>query len=110
MSVGYVRISVLAVALTLAACGGPQYSRDGATDDQRRKDEGLCRAQVDELMVKERGINDDRQATLGATDERLGRTQLPRQMAATDERNRTSTLMGNCMTARGWTVKKDRPF
>ena len=52
MSVGCVRIPVLAVALTLAACGGPQYSRDGATDDQRRRDEGLCRAQVDELMVK----------------------------------------------------------
>jgi hypothetical protein len=110
MPVSGARVSVLAAVLALAACGAPQYSRDGASDDQRRRDEGLCRAQVDELMIKERNIADDRQVTLGGTDDRLGRSQLPRQMAASDDRNRSRTLMGNCMQARGWTVKRDKLF
>ncbi len=100
---------ILAATLALAACAEPQYSRDGATDDQKRKDEALCRSQVDELMIKERAIVDDREATIGATD-RMGRTQLPQQMAARDDRNRSVRLMESCMVARGWTAKKSGPF
>ena len=106
--IALVALSVVALA-ALASCTSaraPEYSRDGASDDQRRTDEALCQAQVDGLMVKDRNIAADRQATLGATDERLGRSQLPRDMAARDDRNRSRTLMRNCMSARGWTVKK----
>jgi hypothetical protein len=87
----------------------PQYTREGATDEQKRADQAQCRAQVDELMVKERAIVDDRESTIGATD-RMGRTQLPQQMAARDDRNRSSRLMENCMVARGWTARKSRLF
>jgi hypothetical protein len=104
------RIAVAALVVTLAALASctnaPEYSRDGASDDQRRTDEALCRAQVDSLMVKDRNIAADREATLGATDERFGRSQLPRDMAAREDRNRSRRLMQNCMSARGWTVNK----
>jgi hypothetical protein len=104
------RPALLVVLLALAACAAPSYSKNGATDDQRRKDEALCRAQVDDMMGKERGIVADRQATLGATDDRLGRTQLPQDMRARDDHNRSSKLMRSCMSARGWTVNKTGPF
>ena len=105
-----VKVALLfAGTLALAACMDPQYSREGATDDQKRQDEARCKVQVDELMIKERAIVDDREATIGATD-RMGRTQLPQQMAARDDRNRSVKLMENCMTARGWTAKKSKPF
>ena len=100
---------VLAAVFALAACTDPKYTRDGATDEQRRADQAQCQAQVDERMIKERAIVDDREATIGATD-RMGRTQLPQQMAARDDRNRSSRLMESCMVARGWTATKSRPF
>ncbi|HKU94292.1 MAG TPA: hypothetical protein VJR58_03400 [Vineibacter sp.] len=96
----------LAVGLALAACSGPDYTRDGATDDQRRQDEALCRSQIQDLVAKERGIVADREATIGATDQRLGRTQLPSQMAGRDDSNRSGRLMSSCMSQRGYTTKK----
>jgi hypothetical protein len=99
----------LTTSFALAACTASDYSRDGATDDQKRRDQSLCKAQADELMIKERAIVDSREATIGATD-RMGRTQLPEQMAQRDDRNRSGRLMENCMTARGWTPKKSGPF
>jgi hypothetical protein len=108
MQTRIVVVALAAAALAaLASCtSAPEYSRDNASDDQRRTDEALCRAQVDSLMVKDRNIAADRQATLGGIDERHGRSQLPHDMAARDDRNRSRRLMRNCMSARGWTVKK----
>lgn len=101
--------SVCVLALALAACA-PQYSREGADAAQLRRDEGLCRAQVNDMMGRERGIVADRDATLGETDRRLGRTQLPQQLRDRDDSNRSSKLMQACMSARGWTVTKSGPF
>ncbi len=106
MSAAGTRYLALALGLVLAACSGPDYSREGGTDDQRRRDEALCRDQIKDLVAKERGIVADREATLGATDQRLGRTQLPGQMAATDDRNRSNRLMNSCMSQRGYATKK----
>ncbi len=94
----------VAAALTLVACSRPDYSRDGISDDQRNKDEALCRSQIEGPRAKERGIVADREATLGGTDQRLGRTQLPDQMAARDDRNRSAALMDSCMKARGYST------
>jgi hypothetical protein len=93
---------VLCAGLWLAACAGQDYVRDGGSDDQRRKDEALCKSEVEGSMVKERRIADDRDATLGVTDQRRGRSQLPQQMSASDDRNRSNKLMDDCMSARGW--------
>lgn len=106
MAGGWKRRIALVGGLALAACSGADYTRDGATDDQRRQDEALCRAQIQDLVAKERGIVADREATVGATDQRLGRTQLPGQMAARDDSNRSGRLMSSCMSQRGWTTKK----
>ncbi|MCW5749243.1 MAG: hypothetical protein KIT36_23840 [Alphaproteobacteria bacterium] len=100
----------MALSLLLAACGTPQYDREGGNDDKRRRDEALCRAQVNEMMGRERAIASDREATLGSTDQRLGRTQLPQQMRDRDDSNRSSRLMESCMSARGWKVSKRTLF
>lgn len=101
--------TVFAVLLALAACA-PQYSREGADAAQLRRDEGLCRSQVNEMMGRERAIVSDRDATLGDTDRRLGRTQLPQQLRDRDDSNRSGKLMQACMSARGWTVSKSGLF
>ncbi|HJQ56943.1 MAG TPA: hypothetical protein VJ890_08560 [Vineibacter sp.] len=100
---------VAASALSLAACA-PQYSRDGADDAALRRDEALCRAQVNDMMGRERAIVSDRETTLGAKDQQLGRTQLPQQFRDRDDSNRSGKLMNSCMSARGWTVSKSGPF
>jgi hypothetical protein len=100
---------VFAIGLALAACA-PQYSREGADDAALRRDEALCRAQVNDMMGRERAIVADREATLGAKDQQLGRTQLPQQFRDRDDSNRSGKLMQSCMSARGWTVSKSGLF
>jgi hypothetical protein len=101
---------VLGLFIALAACAdGPRYSRDGASDDQRRKDEAQCQAKVNEYMERERRIDADRETTLGATDQRTGRYQLPQQMSAREDSNRSNRLMDNCMSSLGWTARKSFP-
>jgi hypothetical protein len=101
--------TLFAAALTLAACA-PQYSREGADAAQLRRDEALCRAQVNDMMGRERAIVADRETTLGAKDQQLGRTQLPQQFRDRDDSNRSGKLMQSCMSARGWTVSKSGLF
>lgn len=101
--------AALAAALALGACAARDFTREGATQDQFKAEEAACRAQVDEMMRRERNIVDDRQTTLGRYDERSGRTMLPTQMAQRDDSNRSGRLMENCMKARGWTPVKKGP-
>jgi len=97
--------ALLAVCL-LSACG-PDYVRENANDDQYKRDIASCNAFVGEMMSKERGINMDREATVGATDARLGRPRLPQQMAQRSDTLRSDKLMDMCMKQRGWTPKRN---
>lgn len=98
-------VAALLAALVLSACGA-DYVREGATEEQYKRDHASCHSFVGEMMSKERGINMDREATIGATDARYGRVRLPRQMAQRSDNLRSDKLMDACMQQRGWTSKR----
>jgi hypothetical protein len=98
-------VSLLA-ALVLSACGA-DYEREGANDDQYNRDVAACRTFTGDMMAKERGINMDREATIGASDRQLGRTRLPQQMAQRSDNLRSDKLMDACMRQRGYTAKRN---
>jgi hypothetical protein len=98
--------AALLAILVLTGCG-PDYVKDNATDEQYKRDSAACSSFVGEMMSKERGINMDREATIGATDSRQGRTRLPQQMAQRSDTLRSDKLMDMCMQQRGWTAKRN---
>ena len=98
-------VAALFAACVLSACD-EGYTREGASDEQYKRDTSACRSFTGEMMTKERGINSDREATLGASDRQLGRTQLPQQMAQRSDSMRSEKLMDMCMQQRGWTSKR----
>lgn len=99
-------LAALAAALVLAACGA-DYVRENATDEQYKRDIAACNSFVGDMMAKERGINMDREATIGTTDTRYGRVRLPQQMAQRSDNLRSDKLMDACMQQRGWTPKRN---
>lgn len=104
-------VAALFAALVLSACG-PDYVREGATDEQYKRDSASCHTFVGEMMSKERGINMDREATIGESDARYGRVRLPQQMAQRSDNLRSDKLMDACMQQRGWKAKRNEwwPF
>jgi hypothetical protein len=98
--------AALLAAFVLAGCGA-DYTRPNVTEEQYNKDAAACRGFTDEMMAKERGINMDREATVGATDTRYGRTRLPQQMAQRSDNLRSDKLMDLCMQQRGYTAKRN---
>lgn len=99
-------VAALFAALFLSACGA-DYTRPNSNDEQYNRDVAACRSFTGEMMSKERGINMDREATVGATDARIGRTRLPSQMAQRSDTLRSDKLMDMCMEQRGWTPKRN---
>ena len=98
-------VAALFAAVTLCACDA-DYSREGASDEQYQRDVSACRSFTGEMMAKERGINMDREATVGASDRQYGYTRLPQQMAQRSDSMRSDKLMDMCMQQRGWTPKR----
>ncbi|MBX3501808.1 MAG: hypothetical protein KF889_20390 [Alphaproteobacteria bacterium] len=98
--------TALLAALVLSACG-PDYVRENATSEQYNRDLAACRGFTDDMMAKERGINMDREATIGTSETRYGSTRLPRQMAQRSDNLRSDKLMDMCMQQRGWTPKRN---
>ena len=98
--------AALLAAIVLSGCG-PDYVKENATDEQYKRDSAACHSFVGEMMSKERGINMDREATVGATDSRYGRVRLPQQMAQRSDNLRSDKLMDTCMQGRGWTSKRN---
>lgn len=99
-------VAALVAAVVLSACGA-DYEREGSTEDQYKRDITACRSFTGEMMARERGINLDREATIGASDRQLGRTRLPQQMAQRSDTMRSDKLMDMCMQSRGWTSKRN---
>jgi hypothetical protein len=98
--------AALFAALALSACG-PDYVRENASEYQYKRDIAACRGFTDDLMAKERGINMDREATIGTTETRYGRVRLPQQMAQRSDNLRSDKLMDACMRQRGYTAKRN---
>ncbi|CAN0293988.1 unnamed protein product, partial [Phaeothamnion confervicola] len=99
-------LAALLAAFVLTACG-PDYVKENATDEQYKRDSTACNSFVGEMMSKERGINMDREATMGGIDSRQGRVRLPQQMAQRSDTMRSDKLMDMCMQQRGWTAKRN---
>jgi hypothetical protein len=98
--------AALLAAFVLAGCA-PDYVKENATDEQYKRDSAACRVFVDDMMGKERGINMDREATIGTTDTRYGRVRLPQQMSQRSDTLRSDKLMDMCMQQRGWKSKRN---
>jgi hypothetical protein len=98
--------AALLAAFVLAGCG-PDYVKENATSEQYQRDSSACRVFVDDLMAKERGINMDREATIGASESRFGIERLPRQMSQRRDTMRSDKLMDGCMQQKGWTAKRN---
>ena len=99
-------VAALFAALVLSGCAA-DYVREGATDEQYNRDIASCRSFTGEMMAKERGINMDREATIGESDARYGRVRLPQQMAQRSDTLRSDKLMDACMQQRGWKSKRN---
>jgi hypothetical protein len=98
--------AALLAAFVLAGCG-PDYVKENANDEQYKRDIGACRVFVDDMMAKERGINMDREATIGTTETRYVRVRLPQQMSQRSDTLRSDKLMDLCMQQKGWTSKRN---
>ncbi len=98
-------VGLLAAALVLAGCAAKDFTKEGASETQFLDDESLCRSQVRKMTATQRDIDDSRQDTFRADQQRFGQTVLPDTMAAMGDKNRTAKLMENCMQARGWQPK-----
>ena len=98
--------AALLAAFVLAGCGA-DYVKDNATSEQYQRDSAACRGFVDDMMAKERGINMDREATVGSSESRFGIERLPRQMSQRRDTMRSDKLMDACMQQKGWTAKRN---
>ena len=99
-------VAALLSACVLAACG-EQYAKDNVNEEAYKRDLTACRSFTGEMMSKERGINMDREATIGTTDTRYGRVRLPQQMSQRSDTLRSDKLMDMCMQQRGYTAKRN---
>ena len=97
--------AALAAALLLAACGSPDYTKEGASEEQFVRDESLCRAQVRRMTANQRNVDDSRRDVFRGDQERTGQHALPDLMATQGDQRNSTRLMESCMTARGWTPK-----
>jgi hypothetical protein len=109
MKVLYVGLSL--AVLALGACENRDYVRPNTTQDQFDKDVANCRRQVDTVMARDRNIDSDINSTVGAQSGNMnqGNTQLRQQMDARGTSSRSSKLMENCLSARGYTPASKSP-
>jgi hypothetical protein len=100
-----VYVGVAIAMLALSACNEHDYSRPNTTQEQFSRDVANCQRQVDTMVARDRNIDSDINSTLGAQSQGMnqGNTQLRQQMDARSSTSRTSKLMENCMSARGYT-------
>ena len=94
----------LLLGLALAACEGPAqpYTKSGANPAQTERDVADCRSRVNAFLAKDRGIDADRQATVGATGGGPGPVATRRQLEAGSDERRNGRLMRDCMQAKGY--------
>ena len=97
---------ILAAIAALGACAAKDYTREGTTQDQFDRDLEQCRRAIDAQTARDRAITTDRQSTVGATDQRLGNTQLRDQMDYRSETRRREVLTQECLTAKGYQPKR----
>ncbi len=96
-----------ALALTLlaaAACDQPRNNdpRQGANSEKFVRDREACRAQVDEYMRNRRNVDDSQRDVFAGDQDRMGRSQMPDQMADYGDTRISDRMMGSCMEAHGW--------
>jgi len=100
-----VAVALLALPLLiLGACAQPPAddARRDAQPERYARDRDLCRAQVDEYMRTRRNIDDSRRDVFRGDDDRFGRGDLPRQMAAYGDTRTSDRMLADCMASRGW--------
>jgi len=106
MKIWFIGLSL--AVLGLSACENRDYSRRNTTQEQFDKDVANCRRQVDSVMARDRNIDSDINSTVGAANSSMnqGNSQLRNQMDARGTSSRSSKLMENCLSARGYTPGK----
>ena len=95
-----------AVALTLGllATGcddNPSFRKSGADAAQTNRDYDDCRAKVNAYLAKDRGIDEDRSASV-AGGGIAGAGGVRRQMDGSTDGRRSNRLMRDCMAQKGY--------
>jgi len=101
-------VSLSLTVLALGACENRDFNRPNTTQEQFDKDVANCRRQVDSVMARDRNIDSDINSTVGAANSNMnqGNSQLRQQMDSRGTSSRSSKLMENCLSARGYTPGK----
>lgn len=100
----FLYIGLSMALLALGACENRDFTKPNTTQEQFNKDVANCRRQVDAVMVRDRNIDSDINSTVGAQNRNMdqGNSLLRKQMDSRGTSSRSSKLMENCLSARGY--------
>ena len=103
-SSGIGALCAVMAAVLLIGCEQPRApaATDSVSDARQARDRELCRAQVDDYMRNRRNVDESRRDIYRGDEERMGRSQLPEQMAAYGDTRSYDQLMSRCLEQRGW--------
>jgi hypothetical protein len=96
------RTGGLALALMLAGCGGPQWSKPGVSLEAAAQDLSECRHAAEIANRRDSNIDQDILASRGFDWERFSVIQTKRDDYADSNRLRSGDMVDRCMIAKGY--------
>jgi hypothetical protein len=90
------------VLLTVGCAGSGNWTRPDTSKETAAADYSACQSLAREATQRDDAINADILASRGADWQRAGMLDAQRDSMATEKRKHASTVIGNCMTAKGY--------
>jgi len=100
--------AVVPLCLLLAVCAGPtttevRWVKIGASDETVSRELRDCNAQANAALARERGINQDINATLGRNWQLSGTSAIEHQSLGAQSAGYADRILNSCMQAKGFT-------
>lgn len=100
------RGTALAVAVALAACAGPQWTKPGVAADTAAADYAACRSEALQATGRDTAIQSDILASRGRDWEQDGTLDAYNDSFAAENQHRSAEMLAACMHLKGYAAKE----